>query len=84
MTEQTEDNKALIRRLVDEVFNGGNLDLVDDLYTTDQAAAARDWIGPFLTSFPDLRMDTVELIAEGDTVVGRFMYRHPHRNLARP
>jgi hypothetical protein len=31
MTEQTEDNKALIRRLVDEVFNGGNLDLVDDL-----------------------------------------------------
>lgn len=43
-----------------------------DLYTPDQAAAARDWITPFRQSFPDVQMDTIELITEGDTVIGHF------------
>jgi predicted ester cyclase len=34
--------------------------------------AARRWIAPFRASFPDVRMEIVELIAEGDKVVGRF------------
>jgi predicted ester cyclase len=65
-------NKALVQRLVDEVLNGGNLDLIDDLYTPDQAAAARDWIASFRASFPDVHMDTIELLAEGDIVIGHF------------
>lgn len=71
-------NKAVVGRLVDEVLNGGNLDLIDDLYTPDQAAAARDWIAPFRASFPDVYMDTVELIAEGDVVIGRFTCTATH------
>jgi predicted ester cyclase len=71
-------NKAVVQRLIDEVLNGGDLDLIDDLYTPDQAAAARDWIAPFRASFPDVRMDTVELIAEGDVVIGRFTCTATH------
>ena len=36
------------------------------------ATAARGWIEPFRTAFPDLHMETIELVAEDDRVVGRF------------
>jgi predicted ester cyclase len=84
MTEHTEANKAIVQRLVDEVLNGGNIDLIDlidlidQLYTPDLASAARDWLAPFRASFPDVHLDTVELIAEGDTVIGRFTCTATH------
>ena len=31
----SEDNKAVIRRLVEEVYNEGNLDVVDELMASD-------------------------------------------------
>jgi predicted ester cyclase len=71
-------NKAVVQRLVNEVLNGGNLDLIDDLYTPDQAQAARDWITPFRASFPDVHMDTVELLAEDNIVIGRFTCTATH------
>jgi predicted ester cyclase len=64
--------KAVVRRLIDEVLNGGRLDLIDALYTPELAPGARRWIGPFRESFPDVEMEIVELIAEGEKVVGRF------------
>jgi predicted ester cyclase len=67
-----EANKTLVRRLVDEVLNGGRLEVIDELYAPELVAAARGWIGPFRASFPDVHMEIVELIAEGDKVVGRF------------
>src|SRR4051794_36302362 len=36
------------------------------------APGARRWIAPSRESFPDVHMDIVDLIAEGDQVVGRF------------
>jgi hypothetical protein len=36
------------------------------------AAAAKHWIEPFRVSCPDIRMEVVDLIAEGEKVVGRF------------
>jgi predicted ester cyclase len=64
--------KAVIRRLIEQVINAGELDLIDELYTPHPAAAARRWIAPFRQSFPDVRVEILELIAEGETVVGRF------------
>ena len=68
----SEHNKAIVRRLVAEVFNGGHLEVIDELYTPELARAARRWIAPFRASFPDVHMEVMELIAEGDRVVGRF------------
>jgi hypothetical protein len=67
-----EENKAIVCRLVDEVFNGGRLDVIDELYAPELAGAARRWIAPFRASFPDVHMEIVELIAEDDKVAGRF------------
>ena len=67
-----ETNKAVVFRLVNQVLNGGNLDLIEDLYAPCVAAEARAWITPFRESFPDAHMDILQLIAEGDRVVGHF------------
>jgi predicted ester cyclase len=74
----TEANKAVVRRLVDEVLNGGHLAVIDELYAPEMAGAARRWIAPFRASFPDVHMEIVELIAEGDKVVGRFTCSATH------
>jgi predicted ester cyclase len=74
----TEANKAVVRRLIDEVLNSGRLEVIDELYAPELAAAARRWLVPFRASFPDVHMEIEELIAEGDTVVGRFTCSATH------
>lgn len=74
----SEQNKDVIRRLVADVLNGGQLDLIDELYAPSLATGAKRWIAPFRKSFPDMRMEIVDLIAEGDKVVGRFTCSATH------
>jgi predicted ester cyclase len=74
----TEENKAIVRRLIEEVINEGHLEATDELFSAQMAEAARDWVGAFRTSFPDVRMKTVELLAESNTVVGRFKCSGTH------
>ena len=72
-----ESNKALARRLLEEAFNAGNIDVVDELVTTDfvnhDAALPEAMIGPdaakasiqgYRSAFPDLRITIEEQIAE--------------------
>lgn len=73
-----ERNKDVIRRLMRDVFNAGNLDLIDDLYDPKLAPAARRWIEPFLASFAEVEMEVKDLIAEDDRVVGRFVCSGTH------
>jgi ketosteroid isomerase-like protein len=74
----TEHNKATIRRLIEELLTGGHLELIDELYAPELAPTAKRWITPFRASFPDVRMEVIELIAEGDKVVGRFTCSATH------
>ena len=74
----TEVGKALVRRLVDDVVNAGDLGALDEIYTEPMARAATRWIEPFRRSFPDVRMEIVQLVAEGDTVVARFRCSGTH------
>ena len=71
-------SKAVVHRLVDEVMNRGELAVIDELYTPALAPQARSWIEPFRASFPDVRMEVVQLVAEGDTVAGRFVCSATH------
>ena len=73
-----ERNKNVVRRLIAEVVNAGQLDVVDELYAPTLAPRAKRWIAPFRASFPDVHMEVVELIAEEDTVVGRFTCSGTH------
>jgi predicted ester cyclase len=71
-------NKQLVRRLVEEAINGRNLDVIRELADGELARAARRWIGPFRASFPDFTMEVVDVIAEGDRVVGHFRCSGTH------
>ena len=71
-------NKAVVRRLVAEVLSGGRLELIDALYAPALAEETKAWVAPFRASFPDTHMEIIDLIAEGDTVVGRFTCSGTH------
>ena len=75
----SEPNKAVVRLLITEVLNGGRLELIDEPYSPELAPGARRWITPFRASFPDVHMEIVDLIAEGDKVVGRFTLMGTHK-----
>jgi hypothetical protein len=50
-----EQNKALVRRLV-EMVNHGDLGALREVASGQIAEEASRWIGPFRDSFPDFRM----------------------------
>ncbi len=74
----TTVGKQLVRRLVDEVVNAGDMHVLEEIYTEPMARAAARWITPFRAAFPDFRMEIVQLVAEGDTVVARFRCSGTH------
>ena len=76
---ETEASKRLVRRLVEEVVNQRNPDPLDEIAQGGFADLARRWVSPFRSSFPDFRMEIVELVAERDTVVAHFKCSGTHR-----
>jgi steroid delta-isomerase-like uncharacterized protein len=86
-----EQNRALTRRFYEEVVNGGNLNMIDELVSPDFVdhealsglAAGREGVKQFFSmlriAFPDLRMNVEDLIAEGDKVVARSTMTGTHR-----
>lgn len=71
-------NIAVVTRLVQEVLVGGDLQVLDELYTPIMARIARRWIAPFRAAFPDTRMQIVQLVSDGDTVAARFRCSGTH------
>ena len=67
-----EKNKALVRQLVDQVINGGELDLVGELFAAELAEPIRQAFTSFRAAFPDWREEIVDMVAEGDKVAVRF------------
>jgi hypothetical protein len=72
-----DDNRALVRRLV-EIVNARDLDAIGEVASGQIAREAARWVGPFTASFPDFRMEVVDVIAEGDKVVGYFKCSGTH------
>ncbi len=86
----TEDNKALVRRFYEEVFNMRNLALVDQLCTTNHIfhnppmtlhgrEEFKQYLSLYITAFPDARFTVENEIAEGDRVVSRYTFRGTHQ-----
>jgi predicted ester cyclase len=88
-----EENKANVRRIYDECFNQGNLATADELVAPDMrdlspgtlpgipttGAATLKAIVPLLrAAFPDLRVTTDEVIAEGDAIAARTTWTGTH------
>ena len=86
-----EDNKAVVRRFIEEIVNRGNLALADTLIAANyvyHGPGGLEFRGPeglkqlvtvYRTAFPDLRMTIDDLIAEDDKVVARWTGRGTHK-----
>jgi steroid delta-isomerase-like uncharacterized protein len=81
----TEENKALARRVLEEMFNKGNLDVADELLATDYVdhdpampedihgpEGFKEYVGAYRSAFSDLHLEIEEQIAEGDLVTTRW------------
>jgi steroid delta-isomerase-like uncharacterized protein len=89
----SEENKALARRYLEEVWDKGNVELIDELFTTDfvrhgPPAVEGEVRGPegfkglvntYHAGFPDFRVTIDDMIAEGDSVVSRWTVRGTHQ-----
>jgi predicted SnoaL-like aldol condensation-catalyzing enzyme len=82
----TEQNKAVVRRFIEEILTNQNAALVDELFAPDYvnhlAPGGREGFKQFFpmlrSAFPDLKFHTSieHLIAEGDYVVARITYHY--------
>src|SRR5437868_1352263 len=90
-TMTTEQNKALIRRWVEEGWNKGNLAVVDEIYApnvvqhdpnsplpVNSSEALRQYVSGYRAAFPDLTFTIDDLIGEGDKVLWRFTSQGTH------
>ena len=85
-----EDNKALVRRFVDEVQSGGNIDLIDEVcspgFVNHSAPpgipADREGVkivtAMFRGAFPDSYFTLEDMVAEGDKVATRKTFHGTH------
>jgi steroid delta-isomerase-like uncharacterized protein len=85
----SERNKMLVRRAVEEVYNQGNLAVVDELVTSDFVihsssedihgpAGAKQYVAALRGAFPDLHIAIEDQIAESDRVATRWRARGTH------
>ncbi len=85
-----EENKALFRRTYEELPNGGDLSVAEELVALDfmnhetppgrnrGPESMRELATMLRTAFPDLHFEIEELIAEGDIVAGRLTMSGTH------
>ncbi len=89
----TEENKAIVVQLYEEIFNKGNVELADKLVapnavnhdpaappnTTSGALGVKAVVTMLRVAFPDDHHTIEDLIAEGDKVVVRLTHTGTHQ-----
>ena len=80
----SEDNKAWLRKSMDDIWSEGNLDAAGEFYAADVVIhnAAPDnpgrlegvkyTVSGFRAAFPDIQFNVEDMIAEGDKVTQRW------------
>ena len=74
-----QQNKAIVRRLWEEVWNQNNLAVCDEIFDEAYAAHEKGFRAYFHTVLPDSHHTIEDLIAEGDKVVTCFRITGTHR-----
>jgi steroid delta-isomerase-like uncharacterized protein len=87
-----EQNKKLIRNVVDEIWNKGNFDMINEMVTDDFVIhfprSGEEMRGPenvkhfykgFRKAFPDIHFSIVEQVAENDKIVTHWSATGTHK-----
>jgi steroid delta-isomerase-like uncharacterized protein len=87
-----EENKVIIQRFFDEVWNEGRLDRVDDLEHPNSMShgyvanpefgvgleGTKRFVAAYRTAFPDIRVVIEDMVADGDKVAVCWLARGTH------
>ena len=92
MDQQSDINKAMIRRFVEEVKNKRQLDLLEDIFRSDYqehnatvssfgqgVGGYKNFLNHLFTAFPEDTVTIDEIVAEGDMVVYRGTETGTHK-----
>ena len=87
-----EQNKSIVRRWVEGGWNGGNLGLIDELYSPNytmhdptlpmpitSSEAFKHFVTMYRTAFPNIHFTIENIIAEGDKVTWTFVSTGTHQ-----
>jgi predicted ester cyclase/phenylpyruvate tautomerase PptA (4-oxalocrotonate tautomerase family) len=86
---QSEQNKQIMRRMIEEVWNQGNLATADELFAPDHTSPSAPQLPPgsdgvkmlvkmFREAMPDYHMDIDFMVADESQVTGRFTQSGTH------
>jgi steroid delta-isomerase-like uncharacterized protein len=87
----TEENKALVRRFVDEVQSRGNIDALDEICSPEfvnhsappgvpsNCEGVKQLTAMFRQAFPDSYFTVEDMMAEGDKVATRKTFHGSHQ-----
>jgi steroid delta-isomerase-like uncharacterized protein len=86
-----DESKAIVRRVNEEIWNKGDLDVIDEVIADDFVTTVigapdqirgpqgfREFVVMYRTAFPDLRLTIEEQITEGEIVVTRWKATGTH------
>jgi steroid delta-isomerase-like uncharacterized protein len=90
--EVEEQNKGIIKRSNEELWNAGNTDVADEIYAVDyvrhypaspEDITSRDGLKQLVTMYhkvyPDFHSTLEDIFAEGDKVAARYTVRGTHK-----
>jgi len=89
----SEQNKAIVGRMIDDLWNQGRLEVIDEVYAEDYADRSpglppgssgdrdgqKQFVQAFRAAFPDIVGEVEDEIAEGDRVVQRWSVQATHQ-----
>ena len=84
-----EENKAIVRRYFEELWNNGDLAFIEECMGPDISYGGghetrQSWraaVSAWLTAFPDFHYHVDELVAEGATVAANTHFTATHRGV---
>jgi steroid delta-isomerase-like uncharacterized protein len=86
----SEENKAINRQLIEQVWQAGNADAIDEFYAADAVdhtvppgmppgrEGAKAFVGMMTSAFTDAEITVDDQVAEGDLVVTRWSAQQTH------
>lgn len=85
-----QDSRALVLRILQEVWNAKNPSLIDDLYSDDcvihtpdgevhGVEGSRRLYQTYTASFPDAQFEIQQIVAEGDTASAQLLFTGTHK-----
>src|SRR5215469_17190882 len=87
-SSQQEKNKAIARRVFDEIFNQGKFQVANEIYAPDfrnygvhrtiDLQTDQEWVHAEKKAFPDLRMSVQQMVAERDKVAVLWTFQGTH------